>query len=122
MERVQWIEHKGKKILYMNLSDVAPNDYDLVVQTVQKTRAAIDREPAQSVHLMTDLSSSRYDARFVEIAKDFMRKNKQNVFASAIVGARALVVTAIYAMNALTGRQVKCFDDIEKAKEWLSQF
>ena len=77
MDRIQWISHKGQRILRLDLSNFTTDEFDRVVEVVQAARTAIDQEPPGSVRLMSDLSGSRYDSRFIELAKRFKQKNKK---------------------------------------------
>jgi hypothetical protein len=103
MARVQFIEHKGKKILYLDFSRCKSVELDAIVQEAKRV---IGTQAQGSV-------------RTLPMVKDLTTFNKPFVVA-AVVGVAGLKKVIYNAIVALSGRNMSTFDTIEQAKEWLA--
>ncbi len=120
MPKTEFIEHKGKKILFMDFSNSQKKD---ILKALEQTKGMIEKQikPGTGLGLM-DVTDSDFDPDIVKALKDFAAHNKPYMRMTAIIGVEGLK-TAIYSVVAeFTGRKnLVLFDDIEKAKDWLAE-
>jgi len=118
MERVQFIEHKGKKILHINFADCKSNEVLLVIG---QATAAIKTQAERSVFTLTDVTNTAFNTEVSEAMKEFVMHNKPYVVASAVVGVTGLKKIIYNAVMRFSGRKLTAFDSIAEAKDWLAK-
>lgn len=67
---------------------------------------------------LTLLHGLAYSEQTTARMKDYVRGNRPYVLASAVAGLDYLR-RIILPLNRLTGRKLRAFDDLDRAKEWL---
>jgi hypothetical protein len=82
-ERVKFIEHKGKKILLVDMSDLLEDD---VIAVIEYAKKIIRSQPENSVLILTNVTHARYNAKVVSAMQEYAKGNKPYVKASAILG------------------------------------
>jgi hypothetical protein len=117
MERVQFIEHRGKKILHLNFADCKPTE---VLQVIEQAKSTIKAQPHKSVYTLTDVTNSAFNSAVSDAMKDFVLHNKPYVVASAVVGVTGLKQIIFNAVMKLSGRKLTAFENIDAAKDWLA--
>jgi hypothetical protein len=117
MERVQFIEHKGRKILHLNFADCKPNE---VLQVIEQAKSIINTQSLKSVYTLTDVTNSAFNSAVSDAMKDFVLHNKPYVVASAVVGVTGLKQIIFNAVMKLSGRKLTAFENLEAAKDWLA--
>jgi hypothetical protein len=118
MERVQFIEHKGKKILHLNFAGCKADE---VLPVIAHARATIGSQPPRSVLTLTDVTETGFNSQVSEAMKEFVAHNKPFVAASAVVGVTGLRQIIFNAVMKFSGRQLHAFDSLGEAKEWLAK-
>ena len=118
MERIQFINHKGKKILYFDFSSCRPDEANKVVEDAM---AFVKKQPQKSLYTLTNVSGIRFDTNIGDKFKDFAAHNKPYVIAGAVVGISGLLKVLYTAITKFTGRNLPAFDTVEQAKDWLAQ-
>jgi hypothetical protein len=116
MERVQFIGHKGKKILYLYFADGKPNK---VLQVIEQAKPTIKTQPHRSVYTLTDVTNSAFNGALFDAMKDFVLHNKPYVVASAVVGVTGLEQIILNAVMKLSGRKLTAFENLGAATDWL---
>lgn len=117
MERVQFIEHKGKKILFCNYADI--NQVDEAVRLTGEEKKMVAGNPPASLLVLTDVTNLVVDKRIDDALTEMIRSNKPYVRRSAVLGVTGFKKTVYNIMMALTGREIKIFTDLDAAKDWL---
>ena len=117
MERVQFIEHKGKKILHLNFADCKPNE---ILQVIEQAKSTIKTQAHKSVYTLTDVTNSAFNSAVSDAMKEFVLHNKPYVVASAVVGVTGLKQIIFNAVMKLSGRKLTAFENLETAKDWLA--
>jgi len=115
--RTRFITHQGEQILLLDYSDVS--DENVAIEEIEKTKAIIAREPENSLRTLTYVAGSRYNPRIVEAMKDLVVHNKPYVRAAAVVGLHTLHRIIYRAVVTVSRRNLKVFEDLEEAKDWL---
>ena len=116
MQRVQFIQHKGKQLLHLDFSSAKP---DLVLEIMKEAKAVIAAQPPASVRTLTDVTDAGFNSAVSDAMKEFVNHNKQFVTAAAVVGITGLKQIIFNAVLKFSGRNLVAFDSMDKAKEWL---
>jgi hypothetical protein len=117
MERVQFIQHKGKKILHLNFADCKADE---VLAVIEQAKATIKTQVPQSVFTLTDVTNTAFNSTVSDAMKDFVMHNKPYVVASAVVGVTGLKQIIFNAVMRFSGRKLTAFDNVVEAKDWLA--
>jgi len=119
MEKVKFITHKNKNILFIDLSNCSEEH---ALQTIEKSRNIIKKQPEHSVLALTDI---RNDGMFIpdlfQAMKGFTKHNKPYIKASAVIASGELLKLFVDTISKLSDRSFFVFKDAEKAKDWLAE-
>jgi len=118
MERVRLLEHGGKTIVLLDFSHMSPcPEFQDLLKTAKKM---IQNHPVGTALTLTDISDSHFDPEVLNTFKDFTKKNKPYVKASAVVGVSGLRELALNVISRFSSREFRTFDNRDKAIEWLA--
>lgn len=118
MERVQFIQHKGKKIMHINFADCKSDE---VLTIIDQAKAAIRTQAKQSVLTLTDVTNTAFNSKVSDALKEFVVHNKPYVVASAVVGVTGLKQIIFNAVMKFSGRKLTAIDSLAEAKDWLAE-
>jgi len=120
MERVSFIEHKGKKILFGNYANLCGEcSLEEIMEVIKFETELIAKQAKKSLLTLTDVTGI-YVCKDVNDALTTMAsQNRPHVKKAAVVGISGIKLTFFNIMMALSDRKVKVFNDIEAAKDWL---
>jgi hypothetical protein len=116
MERVRFIQHNGKEILFLDFSQCKPDDVPAIIE---QSKAVIRKKPENSLLTLTDVTDTRFNDTVTHQMKEFTAHNKPYIRASAVVGITGLKKILFEAVMAFSKRKLHAFDTIEQAKAWL---
>ena len=116
MERVQFIQHKGKQILHLDFTHAKPQE---VVEASRAAISVIAKQPAKSIRTLTDVTNMNFDTASTQALKDLAKHNTPYVMAGAVVGITGLRQIIYNAVIKFSGRNLVVFDTPDLAKEWL---
>lgn len=116
MERVKFVNHKGKNILLLDFSNCSCEE---VLRIIEESRKLIKVQPEHSLLTLTNVEGAHFDFKVVEAMKDFTVHNKPYVRKGAVVGVTGLRKIIYDAVMRFSGRNLPSFDDIEEARDWL---
>ncbi len=119
MDKVRFIEHKGKQILLIDMSNCAENE---VLSIIEQAKKIIMSRPEKSVLTLTDVTHARYNAAVVLAMQLFTKGNKPYVKAAAVLGINAIKKIIFSKIMESSERDLHAFSDVEKAKDWLAGF
>ncbi|MCU0607618.1 MAG: hypothetical protein MUF78_09425 [Candidatus Edwardsbacteria bacterium] len=119
MERVQQIVHKGKAIVFTDLSGLT--DSDTQIALLNQARELICAQPPASARSLIDYTGIRYNIPAVEAQKQFSTAVGPHLKASAVVGITGMLQVVYRSVVRITRRNIKIFDDLESAKDWLAE-
>ena len=117
MAGVKFIEHNGKKILYV---DLAESDLEILAMVVEETQALISKQPLNSVLTLTDVSGIRVHGMISKVAKQFTEYNRPFVKAGAIIGLDHPRTNDFKQIMQYSKRDFKICETAQEAIEWLS--
>ncbi|MCX7698182.1 MAG: hypothetical protein N2114_01790 [Candidatus Goldbacteria bacterium] len=115
-ERVKFIEHKGKKILFIDMSELLEED---VISVIEYAKKIIRSQPEGSLLTLTDVTHARYNAKVVSAMQEYVKGNKPYVKAAAVLGINPIKRIIFNKIMEFSQRELFAFEDKEKALEWL---
>ncbi len=119
MARTDFIEHKGRKIVFMNFAGVHNTGEALMV--IEEARAFVASQPRRrDLLVLTDVTGSIQDSRVVDGLKALAAHDTPWVLASAVVGLSPLKRIVFKLIVLFSGRKLATFNTDEEAKEWLA--
>lgn len=117
MARIDFTEHKGKKILVEDFSNIS-NPVELIA-LIEEARKVIATQPSKSVLAVLDASHSRFNNDVLNAMKEFTKANTPYVKHACVVGIDGLLNVALTAVSKFSGRSFKACSSLEEAKDWL---
>jgi hypothetical protein len=118
MARTQEITHNGKKIFFMDFSNL--NNVKDINGVISESVNNIRNKPMSSLYCLTNISGMHFSSEIKELFQNFVKGNKPYVKASAVVGLNGLQQIIYNGMMKITGRDIKSFSTIDQAKAWLA--
>jgi hypothetical protein len=112
----QWIEHKGKKILYVQYGGLKP---DQMLDLVRQATQMILDSKSNEVLSLSDLTGCFTSKEFVDLSKKQGAISLPHTKKAAVVGITGLKGLLLKAVNEFTPKQRVPFDTVEEAKDWL---
>lgn len=118
MAGIDFIEHKGRRILY---EDYSGCNSETLKPLLEKAAGIIRSQPAASVLALVNVENTRYNKEASSAMKEFVKGNTPYIKCSAVIGMDGLKMVLFKGILAFTGRKnLVVFDDIEKAKDYLA--
>ena len=113
-----WIEYKGKKIFYQ---DFSKNFYNAaaVKAELAEVRKVVTAQPKNSMLVLSDFRDTSVGSELLSSMNEASAATKAYVRRTAVLGVTGMKRKLADLLTALTGQQLKYFDDIEAAKNWL---
>ena len=87
MERIQFIQHKGKTILHLYFVQAKPEE---VVEASRTAMSVIAKHPAKSIRTLTDVTDMNFNTASSQALKELAKHNTPYVVAGAVVGITGL--------------------------------
>jgi len=116
--RSNWIEHKSTKILYQDFSKNFYNSAAVKTELAEVQKVVL-AEPKNSVLVLTDMRDTNVGGDLIPAMNAASAATKSHVRKTAVLGVTGVKRKLADLLTALTGQQLKYFDDIELAKSWL---
>ncbi|HAN76327.1 MAG TPA: hypothetical protein DCQ31_00435, partial [Bacteroidales bacterium] len=83
-------------------------------------RNYIHKQPVKSVYSLASIENMHFNNEIRDLFGELLKSNKPFIKASAIVGVIGLKQLVFNGLMRLTGRDVKSFDTLDQAKDWLA--
>ncbi len=117
MKEPQIISHHGKPIYYMDFAGL--RDFNEIKHIISKSIEYIRSQPDKSVLTLTNLDGMHFNSEIKSLFIDFISGNKPHIKASSVIGMSGLLRIVYNGLMKLTGREIRSFDNINVAKDWL---
>lgn len=114
---VNWVEYKGKKILYSDFKGL--NSSEMLNQLRYETDLIC--QDNREILYLADFTDTTISVEFMKAGNSAGQKTKKFVKRSAIIGVTGLKPMLLNTFNKVTGIEARAFHDIVKAKEYLFQ-
>jgi spore coat protein CotF len=116
--RSNWIEYKGKKIFFQDFSQNFYNSA-AVKEELNEVQKVVIAEPLNSLLVISDLRDTEIAGDLLTAMNAASRATKANIRKTAVLGVTGVKRQLGDLLTKLTGQQLKYFDDIDSAKNWL---
>lgn len=115
---VSYIDHKGRKILYVNFKDI--KNKATVLETIEEM-VKFYQEATSDIYLLLDVRGTFTDPEVMDKLKYygktvFKGKSKKR----AVLGVGGIKGLLLKAYSLFTNTEVSPFEDIEEAKDYLA--
>lgn len=115
-DRIRFIEHKGRKILLVDVSHCTPADTAKIALLVPSYVTSQDRG---SVLLLADFTGTEFDRIAIDRLKEATVFDKPHLKRSAWVGIESLPHVFFEHIKNFSRRDLPTFKTREEALEWL---
>ena len=113
---IEWLDHKGKKILYIKYTGLSPSEK---LDQIDKAVKILSETHKTDNLTLTDMSETFVDEEFLNKSKEQGKISKNYTKKAAIVGIEGIKKLLLKTVNAFSGNPREPFNTIEEAKEWL---
>ena len=118
--RSKWIEHEGKKIFYQDFSRQFYNSAAVKAE-LNEVQKVVMAEPRGSVLVLSDFRDTSIGSDLLSSMNTASNSTKGYVHKTAVLGVTGMKRKLADLLTALTGQQLKYFNDLDAAKNWLVQ-
>lgn len=116
LERVRFIDHKGKQVLLLDFSSSRAEDvYKVIVQA----GPVIQKAPPHSLLTLSDMTNIQIKDFSTRQMVTFAKGNEFYVKAAAVTGVSGLEKSIMATTVLLTKRKIMAFDSRKEALDWL---
>jgi hypothetical protein len=116
MSQTYSIQHNGKNVIVIDLSNSKPVDTLKILPDASKKISAC---PQNSALVLTDVNNATYNQEVANAIKAFVKGNTPFIKASAIIGADGVRMVLLNTVSFLSRREIKSFSDKTEALDWL---
>ena len=116
MDRVRFVTHRGKQILFIDLTNCIAEEVIELLPEVQRTVTA---QPPKSVLTLSDLTGAQFSRAAVTRMKEVAVFDRPYVQRAALVGAESLPQVFYEALRTFSQREFRRFNALEEAMDWL---
>jgi hypothetical protein len=116
-DRIRFIEHQGKQILFVDFSDCAADQVSSIVEGVVDE---VGEHPRGSVLILADFTRAQVDKPAAEHIKKALVMDRPYVKKAAWVGTDSLPHVFFQNFQTFSQRQITRFATREEAMDWLA--
>ena len=116
MDRVRFVTHRGKQILFIDLTNCIAEEVIELLPEVQRTVTA---QPPKSVLTLSNLTGTQFSRAAVTRMKEVAVFDRPYVQRAALVGAESLPQVFYEALRTFSQREFHRFKTREEAMDWL---
>jgi hypothetical protein len=116
--RLRFIEHQGKRILFINLRGSSPDQISALLPEIQ---AAVTSEPRGSVLSLSDWTDAQITREVAEEIKKTLVFDRPHVKRTAFVCVEKVPKVFLDAFKHFSQRNFTTFTSLEEAKDWLAK-
>lgn len=114
--KIEWIEFKGKDILYDDRSNLSPDE---IINNANELAEVIRKSGKKNILLMVNITNTNLIPKVRDHLKRIGKQLDPFVAKGAVFGVTKTQKVLINLFNSITRMSVKVFNDPESAKEWL---
>jgi len=116
--RVRFIEHQGKRILFINYSHC---DVAMLKAVAEEGHRVIAQQPPNTVLTLNDVTGTTFDKESVAVLQAKVAANAPYVRKAAVIGISGLQRLIYEGVKAFTRRRLPLFESRREAMAWLAQ-
>lgn len=114
--KFEWIEFKGKEILFNDRSNLSP---DNIIKNVNEAKELIMNSGKRNILYLIDNSNNNIIPKVKDHIKNVGKELDPYIAKTAVLGASQPQKVLLNLLNKMTRMTIMVFDDIESAKKWL---
>lgn len=114
--RVNFIEHKGRRVLFINYSHC---DVAMLKAVAEEGHRVIAREQPNSVLTLNDVTGTNFDKESVAVLQAMVAGNAPYVRRAAVIGISGLQRLIYEGVQAFSRRRIPLFESRQQALDWL---
>jgi hypothetical protein len=114
--RVRFIEHQGKRVLFINYSHC---DVAMLKAVAEEGHRVIAQEPPNSVLTLNDVSGTSFDKESVAVLQAKVAANAPYVRKAAVIGISGLQKLIYEGVQTFSKRRLPLFESRQEAMAWL---
>jgi uncharacterized protein YjgD (DUF1641 family) len=123
MERISWVEHKGKKILfidYTNLRSTIPEEKAETLDVIKRVKDLAE-ESKGKILFLSDVTNATPDKDVLDALKDLatFTNSRQIVEKECVVGLSSMQKVLMNIINLVSKAKLTMFGTVQEAKDWL---
>ena len=111
MERITFLTHQGKQILYHNFTKADPADWQSVINA---SKNIIKNQKEHSVLALTNVADAQVDETVQKEISSWLSFNKPFIKASAIIGVTGFRKLILNTVTKLSGRKINKEKNLKK--------
>jgi hypothetical protein len=116
----QFIEYKGQSIYYVDYSNIKTNDeFMSVIKQSNSFREKIKSEGKKDLLMLVDISGSFVYGDVLTEIKKAGKITKEMTLKEAVVGISGGKKILLKIVQSFTDMNLKVFDSVDEAKDWL---
>ncbi|MCF8358864.1 MAG: hypothetical protein K9H26_08910 [Prolixibacteraceae bacterium] len=120
MKKPEFINHKGKTIVYLDFTNMKKKDE--IIQLEDEGAKYIRSQPPKSVLTLTNMENMFFNNEIKKYFEGVVKGNAPYVKAGAVLGMSGLISIMYNAFIKITGRNIKSFKAKEEALDYLVSF
>lgn len=123
MNRVEWKTHLGKKILYINYSNLNASHEDekkVILETIKQAWAEAAAS-TEKVRFLSDITGTSANSEVMKELKQFALYTASNnkTEKECVVGMSSIQKVLVGGVNLFAKSKLQMFDGIDEALDWL---
>ena len=118
MDRVRFITHEGKQVLFSDLSGCSSNE---MIRLIGRVKKLVTSEPRDSVLVLTDFTGAEFTKDALTRMKEVAVYDRPFVKRSAFFGADGLPKVFFDALKTFSQRDFHRFASRDEALAWLAK-
>ena len=119
MPSLQWITHKGKRILY---TDIASQKTEELLEIVKRLKAEIEKEPPDSVLCLCEVTGGKTNNEINQALKEFVKYVDPYIKMITVIGLEGLQTIVFNAVLMFTRtKKLTKKNSKEEALDWLAE-
>jgi hypothetical protein len=116
MDRIRLLEHKGKKIFYIDYSNLSA---DMLTSLMEEVIKQITSQPKKSELSLANFENTRFNADTISKFKAMEDKTFDYMKGSAVIGIKGLQKIAYDAVMRVSKNMAPLFSSDKEALDWL---
>ena len=109
--------HQDKPIYFIDFSNI--KTVDEIKSIITQTKDYIYQQPPKSLLVLVSINMMHISTDIKDLFLEYLDGNRRYINASAVVGLNSLTQIVFKSTIRKVRRDIKSFNDIEQAKNWL---
>jgi hypothetical protein len=120
-DRFKLIDYKGKEIYSVDYTNLSTEEEFLeAIRVADEFRDELAKMGKKDLPMLVDMSNSYMVGKVMSELKRSAKEVRPYISKTATVGITGTKKVIVRLVNSFSKLEAKVFDDLEKAKEWLS--